>query len=457
MKGAIEYLEKTREQGLRELKEFVAIPSVSSQPDRSQEVERAAVHLKEQLTRAGLQHAEVIATRGHPVVYADWLNSPGKPTVLVYGHYDVQPVDPLDLWEAPPFEPVQRDGFLFGRGASDDKGQIAIHWQAIQACLTATGSLPLNLKLIAEGEEEIGSPNFEAFADENRERLRADYCVVSDTAMAARGLPAVTYGLRGLVYFEIKVETANSDLHSGAYGGVAANPIQVLGEILAGLKDRSGRVLIPGFYDAVRQLTDEERRQFARVPFDETALRREFALEGLHGEPGFTPQEREWGRPTLDANGIWGGYQGPGSKTIIPAYAVAKVSCRLVPDQDPAAIAAGLTERVMSLRPPWARVQVTEQSRGEPWITPVDHPLLQAGRRALTAAYGKEPAFIRSGGSIGAVDVIARRLNIPCLLVGFVLPDSRAHAPNERLDLDSFFAGRRAVVGLWEEIGPLRP
>ena len=233
MEGAIEYLEKTREQGLRELKEFVAIPSISSEPDRSQEVRRAADHLKQQLTQAGLQHAQVIATRGHPVVYADWLNAPSRPTVLVYGHYDVQPVDPLDLWEAPPFEPVQRDGLLFGRGSSDDKGQIAIHWQAIQACLQATGSLPLNLKLIAEGEEEIGSPNFEAFAEENADRLKADYCVVSDTAMAARGLPAVTYGLRGLVYFEIRVETANSDLHSGSYGGVAANPIQTLAEILA--------------------------------------------------------------------------------------------------------------------------------------------------------------------------------------------------------------------------------
>ena len=448
-----EFLEQTREQGLKELEDFLRIPSISSDPDRADDVRRAAGYLAEQYERIGLQNADVIETAGHPVVYADWLKAPGKPTVVLYGHYDVQPVDPLDLWTSPPFEPIRQDGMLLGRGSSDDKGQIALHWQAIDAWLNTAGELPLNLKVIAEGEEEIGSPHFEEFVNANADRLRADYCVVSDTAMVAKGFPAITYALRGLVYFELRVEAATVDMHSGLMGGIAPNPAQALAEILVRLKDPAGHILVPGLYDGVRPLIEAERRQFARVPFDEADVRKTYGLESLHGEAGFTPTERNWARPTLDVNGIWGGYQGPGAKTIIPAWAAAKISCRLVPDQDPRAVAQALREYIETVSPKTVRVSLTELSgRAEPWITPVDHPLIQAGRRALMRVYGKDPALIRSGGSIGAVDVMARRLSPSCLLVGFVLPDCFAHAPNERLDLESFYLGRRAAVQLWSEI-----
>src|SRR2546421_9618597 len=360
-----EFLEQTREQGLKELEDFLRIPSISSQPEHANDVRRAAGHLAEQYERVGLENAEVIETDGHPVVYADWLKAPNKPTVLLYGHSDVQPVDPLDLWPSPPFEPIRQDGQLLGRGSSDDKGQIALHWQAIQARLNSTGELPLNLKVIAEGEEEIASPHFEAFVDANAERLKTTYCVVSDTSMVAKGFPAITYALRGLIYVELRVEVASTDMHSGLLGGMAPNPAQALAEILVRLKDAAGHVLVPGFYDGVRPLSEEERRQFARVPFDEAALKKTYGLTALHGESGFTPTERNWARPTLEVNGIWGGYQGPGAKTIIPAWTAAKISCRLV---------------------------------------------------------------------------------------GFVLPDSLARAPNERLDLDSFYLGRKAALQLWEEI-----
>ena len=451
-----EFLEQTREQGLKELEDFLRIPSISSQPEHANDVRRAAGHLAEQYERVGLENAQVIETGGHPVVYADWLKAPNKPTVLLYGHYDVQPVDPLDLWTSPPFEPIRQDGQLLGRGSSDDKGQIALHWQAIHARLNSTGELPLNLKVIAEGEEEIASPHFEAFVDANAERLKTTYCVVSDTSMVAKGFPAITYALRGLIYVELRVEVASTDMHSGLLGGVAPNPAQALAEILVRLKDAAGHVLVPGFYDGVRPLSEEERRQFARVPFDEAALKKTYGLTALHGESGFTPTERNWARPTLEVNGIWGGYQGPGAKTIIPAWAAAKISCRLVPDQDPKAVAQALREYIDDVAAKTVRVSLTELSgHGDPWITPMDHPLIQAAGRALSFVYGKEPALIRSGGSIGAVEVMARRLRAPCLLVGFVLPDSLAHAPNERLDLDSFHLGRKAALHLWEEIAKI--
>ncbi len=359
-------------------------------------------------------------------------------------------------WTSPPFEPRREDGLLFGRGSSDDKGQIALHWQAIHAWLSTTGELPLNLKVIAEGEEEIGSPHFEEFVRDHRDRLRADYCVVSDTHMVAKGFPAITYALRGLIYFELRVEAANTDMHSGNYGGVTPNPAHALAEILVRLKDSAGHILVPGFYDGVRPLDDEERRQFARVPFDEAELKRTYGLEALQGEAGFTPTERNWARPTLDINGIWGGYQGPGAKTIIPAWAAAKLSCRLVPDQDPKAVSLALREYIEEVHPKTVRVNLTQLSGlVDPWITPVDHPVMRAAQRALRRVYGKDPALVRAGGSIGAVEVMGRLLDAPCLLVGFVLPDSFAHAPNERLDLDSFYIGRKAALHLWEEIASI--
>lgn len=452
-----QYLDETRELGLKELEDFLRIPSISSDPARRDDVRRAAGHLAEQYERIGLKNAEVIETAGHPVVYADWLRAPGKPTVLLYGHYDVQPVDPLDLWKSPPFEPIQQDGQLLARGSSDDKGQIAIHWQAIDAWLKTSGDLPVNLKVIAEGEEEIASVHFDDFVAANLDRLRSDYVVVSDTAMVAKGFPAITYGLRGLVYFELRVEAASVDMHSGLMGGVAPNPALALAQILVRLKDASGHVLVPGFYDEVRPLSDEEHREFERVPFDEAEVKQTYGLEALEGEAGFTPTERNWARPTLEVNGIWGGYQGPGTKTIIPAWAAAKISCRLVPDQDPKAIAHALRAYIKEVHPRTVRITLTQmEGSGEPWVTPVDHPLIQAGRRALARVYDKDPALVRSGGSIGAVEVMTQRLKAPALLVGFVLPDCFAHAPNERLDLESFYVGRKAAAQLWAEIGQIR-
>jgi acetylornithine deacetylase/succinyl-diaminopimelate desuccinylase-like protein len=453
-----EYLEQTKEQGVRELEEFLRIPSISSQPEHKQDVLLAAEHLKQRLQSIGLENTAILPTAGHPVVYADWLHAPGKPTALVYGHYDVQPVDPIELWTSPPFEPARKDGQLLARGSSDDKGQLAVHWQGIDALLRTRKALPLNLKVIAEGEEEIGSPNFAAFVEGERERLRTDCVVVSDTSMVRKGLPAITYALRGLIYMELKVEAASSDLHSGGYGGLAPNPIQALAEILTGLKDSSGRVTVPGFYDRVRPLTEEERRQFERVPVDERQMTQDCGIAELTGEPGFTPRERQWARPTLDANGVWGGYQGPGAKTIIPAWAAAKLSCRLVPDQEPSQIFEAVRRQVEAVRPRTVRTSLELLSgQGEPFLMPMEHPLNQAARRALRRVYAAEPAFTRSGGSIGAVLPLHRMLGAPCLLVGFVLPDSRAHAPNETLDLDCFHLGRRAAAALWEEIAAITP
>jgi acetylornithine deacetylase/succinyl-diaminopimelate desuccinylase-like protein len=451
-----EFLEETRAKGVRELEVFLRIPSISGQPENFDDIRRAAVHLAEVYQRIGLQNAQVLPTAGLPVVYADWLRAPGKPTVLLYGHYDVQPVDPLELWESPPFEPVQRNGLLFARGSSDDKGQLAMHWQAIEAWLKTTGELPVNLKVIAEGEEEIGGPSFEDFVVSNRDRLKADFSVVSDTGMAAKGLPAIVYGLRGLSYYELRVEAADTDMHSGLLGGLAPNPIQALAEIITRLKDAHGRILVPGFYDGVRPVSDEERRQFDRLPSDEEEIKQTYGLKALHGEPGFSPRERNWARPTLDLNGIWGGYQGPGRKTVIPAWAAAKLSCRLVPDQDPGAVSQALQRFVAEVSPTTVRVTFTElPGPAEPWITPIDHPLIDAGKRALENVYGVEPVMVRSGGSIGAVDAMSRHLDVPCLLIGFMLPDAFSHAPNENLDLENFFLGRRACLSLWREIGRL--
>jgi len=450
-----EFLDETREQGLRELDDFLRIPSISSQPERAADVRRAAAHLAEQYQRVGLKNAEVIDTSGHPVVYADWLKAPGKPTVLLYGHYDVQPVDPIDLWTSPPFEPRRDDGLLFGRGSSDDKGQIAMHWQAIAAWLRTTGELPLNLKVIAEGEEEIGSPHFEEFVRANRDRLTCDYCVISDTSMVAKGFPAITYALRGLIYFELRVDAATTDLHSGNLGGIAPNPAQVLAEILVRLKDPAGHVLVPGFYDGVRPLSDDERREFARVPFDEAALKRTYGLRALHGEAGFTPTERNWARPTLDVNGIWGGYHGTGAKTIIPAEAHAKLSCRLVPDQDPDKIGDLVEDYVPAIAPPGVRVRIQRLHGGRPSITPIDHPATLAAKRALERSFEKDVVFMREGGSIPVVATFDSLLHAPTVLLGVGLPDEHAHAPNERLNLDNFYRGTLAAAYLWQELATL--
>jgi acetylornithine deacetylase/succinyl-diaminopimelate desuccinylase-like protein len=452
LSATLDFLDQQRGRFLDELFELLRIPSISSSPDHRSEVRRCAEWLVGQANAIGLEHARLIETAGHPLVYADWLHAPGRPTVLVYNHYDVQPVDPLEEWRSPPFEPVLRDGRILGRGSADDKGQLLLHLKALEALLSTTGQLPVNLKLLYEGEEEIGSEHFEAALVEQRELLGADLVLISDTAMFDRGLPSICYGLRGLVYLQIDLEGPNTDLHSGSYGGAVANPAELLARLIAQLKDDQGRVTVPGFYDDVRPLSAAERAEFASLPFDEARYRRELGLTELWGESGYSVLERVWARPTLEVCGLWGGFQGPGSKTIIPARAGAKLSCRLVPDQDPGRIMELLERHLRQLCPGSVTLKVTQLGGGRPSITPIDHPAVRAAQRALERGFGSRSVFIRAGGSIPVVASFEAVLGLPTVLMGFGLPDEHNHAPNEWFDLGNFEAGLRSSVYFWDEI-----
>lgn len=452
MQDVLDYVERHQRQYLADLTDFVRIPSVSALSEHAADVAACAEYVAGRLRAAGLTRADVMPTPGHPVVYGEWLGAPGKPTALVYGHYDVQPVDPIGLWDSPPFEATIRDGLLFGRGASDDKGQVLMHWAALEAHLKVRKALPVNVKVLVEGEEEVGSRNLEEFVAAHRDTLAADVVVVSDTDTFAPGLPSICYGLRGIAYFQIDVVGPTRDLHSGSYGGAVANPVEVLAKILAALKDEHGRIAIPGFYDDVRPITPEEKAEFDRLPFDEEEFRRETGAPALFGEEGYTTLERRWTRPTLDPNGIWGGFTGEGTKTVLPSRASAKVSCRLVPDQDPERISDLFESYVKSLCPPWATLTVTRMDGGKPSVTPLDHPATKAAARALEAGFGKRPVYTRAGGSIPIVATFQEVLGAPTVLMGIALPDDHAHAPNERLDLASFFAGIRSAAHLWEEL-----
>jgi acetylornithine deacetylase/succinyl-diaminopimelate desuccinylase-like protein len=455
MSEALEYLEQHRARFLEELFALLCIPSISSSPEHQGEVARCAEWLADHLRTIGFEQVEVLPTAGHPVVYADWLHAPGRPTVLIYNHYDVQPVDPLDEWQTPPFEPTVREGQLYARGAADDKGQLLIHLKALEALLQTEGGLPVNVKILYEGEEEIGSEHLEPFLAAERERLAADLVLISDTAMFERGLPSICYGLRGLAYFQVDLEGPASDLHSGSYGGAVANPAEVLARLIAQLKDDQGRIVVPGFYDEVRPLSDQERAEFARLPFDEARYKRELGVEALWGEAGFSVLERLWARPTLEVCGLWGGFQGAGSKTIIPARASAKLSCRLVPDQDPERVTRLVEQHLRALCPASVRLRFTPMAGGRPSITPLDHPAVGAAQRALRAGFDAEPVFIRAGGSIPVVASFESLLGLPTVLMGFGLPDERNHAPNERFDLGNFAGGLRSSLHWWRELGRL--
>lgn len=455
MQATMEYLDAHRDQCLEELKEFLRIPSVSTDPDRKADVRRAAEWTAARLREAGCGRVQLFPTEGHPAVYGEWLGAPGRPTVLVYGHYDVQPPDPIPLWTTPPFEPSVRDGRLYARGAADDKGQVFTHIGAVQAHMRVAGRLPVNVKFLIEGEEEIGSPHLDAFVGGHRDLLRCDVVAISDTAMIAKGHPSITHGLRGLLYYQVDLVGTNRDLHSGTYGGAVANPATVLCQLLAGMKDRNGRVTIPGFYDDVRRLAPAERRALARLPFREREFQRRLDAPALAGEKGFTVLERLWCRPTFEVNGLQSGFTGAGSKTVIAAAAMAKVSMRLVPNQDPEKVSR-LFERHMARRcPPTARLALTRLAAGRPWLTPTDHPAIRAGARALQKGFGKKAVFIRSGGSIPVVATFARVLKAPCVLLGFGLPDENAHAPDENFDLDNFHGGLRSAAFLYEELASL--
>ena len=454
--AALAYLDEHRQRHRHLLFDLLRQPSISTDPAHVNDMRACAEWLAERLRAIGLTRAEVMETGGHPVVYGEWRDAPGAPTVLVYGHYDVQPADPLELWETPPFQPTEREGRVYARGATDDKGQFMTHINAVEALLATAGQLPVNVKFLIEGEEEVGSPHMDAFIEAHRDLLAADVAVVSDSPMFGRGQPSLCYGLRGITYLEISVTTAARDLHSGAYGGAVPNPILALASMLGACKAPDGRITVPGFYDDVAPLTDEERAAMAALPFDEEALKQELGLTALPGEPGYSVRERLWARPTLDAHGVWGGFTGQGSKTVIPNQAHAKLSCRLVPNQDPARVADLIEAHLQSVRPTGAQVVVRRLGLGDPVITPLDHPATRAAARALEVGFGAIPLFTREGGSIPVVATIARLLGAPTILAGFGLPDEPLHAPNEHFDLDNYHNGARTAVALLAELSEAR-
>lgn len=452
MPDLLRYLGEHRERHVQELEEFLRIPSVSAKSEHRPDMLRAADWLVARMLDAGLEKAEKIETAGHPVVVGEWRGAPGAPTILVYGHYDVQPPEPLDEWTSPPFEPTRRDGNLYARGSVDDKGQLYLHLKAVEAHIATHGGLPVNVVFLIEGEEEIGSPNLTAFLEENRQRFACDAVLISDTTMFAPGIPSITVGLRGLAYMEVRVRGARSDLHSGSYGGAVANPANALGEIISRLKDADGRIVIPGFYDRVRELTAAEREAIAALPYDEEVLREEVGVDVLPGEAGFSVLERIWARPTLDVNGLLSGYTGEGAKTVLPGRAMAKISMRLVPDQDYREIEQRFREYVLSIAPPGVEVEVEALHGGQPWRADPAEPIFEAASRALAGAFGRPPVFVREGGSIPIVHAFQKTLSAPVVLLGFGLPGENAHAPNEWFSLDSYARGTEAIARLYDEI-----
>lgn len=452
MERILQYIEHNRTNFLEDIKTFLTIPSVSTKPENKPDMERCASWLVQYLRQLGMNNVQIFPTEGHPIVYADWLNVPGKPTVLFYGHYDVQPAEPLELWTSPPFEGTVRDGNLFARGATDDKGQIFIHLSGIKAFMKNVGALPINIKMILEGEEEVGSTHLEPFIKNQKELLRADLVLISDTSMFARGVPSICYGLRGLQYMQIDLVGPNKDLHSGSYGGSVQNPIQALAEIITKLHDKNGKVTIPGFYDDVRKLTKEERTSFKKLPWSNKKYAKELGVRSLYGEEGFTTLERLWARPTLECNGIWGGFIGDGAKTVLPSKASAKISMRLVPDQKPSKIAKLFEKYIKKISPKTVQVTVQNLHGGEPAITPIDSPGMQAAVVALEKGFGKKPLYQREGGSIPIVVKFKKLLGIDTILLGFGLPDENAHAPNEFISLDNFFNGIKTVVHFYNEL-----
>ena len=447
------YLQQNRMRHLGELQELLSIPSVSTDPGCAGDVKRAAKWLAGRLKKAGCTKVEVHSTKRHPIVYGEWLGEPGKPTILVYGHYDVQPVDPLNLWKTDPFKPTVKDGRLYARGASDDKGQVIIHVNALEAHLASSGDCPVNVKFLIEGEEEIGSPNLEVFIAKNKKLLACDAVVVSDTAMFAKGRPSICYGLRGLAYMQVSVTGTNRDLHSGTFGGAVVNPANALVAMLDTLKDKNGKIKIKGFYDNVARITPSERKAFAALPHSDLRFRQSIGAPALSGERGYSTLERIWCRPTLDINGIWGGFTGEGAKTVIPAVAHAKISMRLVPDQSPAEAEKKLTRHLKSVAPKSVRVEVRSLHGGEAWLAPTDHPAMLAASRAMQRAFGRKAVFVREGGSIPVVATFDKLLGVPCVLMGVGLQDDNLHAPNEKIDLDQFYRGIQAAVHLMEELG----
>lgn len=455
-RDVLERIEREKEGYLEELKDYLRIPSISTDPEYKAEVLRCSEWLEGKLRAAGLT-AERIETAGNPLVYAEWMGAPGKPTILFYGHYDVQPVDPIDLWRHPPFEPAVEGDNLVARGSTDDKGQSYAHVKGVGALLAERGKLPVNVKFIVEGEEESGGTAIERFVREDAgRRLGADAVVVSDTSLYAPGQPSLIYGLKGLSYMELKVTGPNRDLHSGTFGGAVRNPLNALCQIIASLRDpESGKILIDGFYDDVRPLADWEREEFAKLPFDEAAYARELGVRELHGEAGYTTRERTWARPTCDVNGIFGGYQGKGAKTVLPSWGGAKVSMRLVPDQKPEKAAELFRRHVERVKPSGVEVEVSYLHGAPAVVVEVTGPLVDAAMDAMEDVWGARPVRIREGGSIPIVATFAEVLKAPVLLLGFGLSDDGLHSPNEKFNISHYWNGIRSVARILDRVGEL--
>ncbi|MBI2619702.1 MAG: dipeptidase [Ignavibacteriales bacterium] len=452
MQQVISYVDSNKDRYLSELKEFLAIPSVSSQKNHDADVRRCAQWVADQMKTVGMQNTQVFETPGHPIVYSDWRGAPGKPTILFYGHYDVQPVDPVNLWTSPPFEATIRGENLYARGSADDKGQVFIHLKAIEAYMKNHGSLPINLKMIIEGEEEVGSENLEDFVKQHKDLLKADLVLISDSSMFAKGVPSVCYGLRGIAYMEVEVSGPNRDLHSGSFGGSVHNPIQALSEIIASLHDKNGKVTVQGFYRDVRPLSKAERAAYKKLPWNDKKYAKDLGVAQLYGEKGFTTLERLWARPTLECNGIWGGYIEEGAKTVLPSKGFAKISMRIVPDQDSQKVARLFEKHLQKIAPKTVDVKVRALHGGEPAITPIESPGVQAAVAALEKGFGKKPLYQREGGSIPIVVQFKKILGLDTVLLGFGLPDENAHAPDEHINLDNFFGGIRTSVHFYEEL-----
>lgn len=451
----LEYIENHRDDNLSELKEFLRIPSVSTKTEHKGDIDRAAKWVADRLRAAGFANVEIAPTKMHPLVLAESLEAPGKPTILFYGHYDVQPAEPLELWTSPAFEPAVRDGKLYGRGTADDKGQVHIHIKALEALKKSQGKLPINIKVIVEGEEEVGSVSLWDFVAQNKDRLKADALIVSDTSMLAPGVPSVTYGLRGLNYYQVEITGPAQDLHSGAFGGAVPNPITILSEAIAKLHDKNLRVTVPGFYDAVATISAKERKALKSLPWKESNFRRTVGAPDLCGEKGYSTIERLWCRPTLELNGIWGGYTGEGSKTVIPSKAFAKISTRLVPNQNSAKIAKQVEKHIRGLLPKSVHCKFEVLSMGKPWVAPFTHPIFQTAIQALQKGFGKKAVFIREGGSIPFVTQMHDMFKVPCVLIGFGLPDENAHAPDEHILLENYFGGIKSIAIFYSNLAQM--
>ncbi len=450
-----QFLSEHSDRSVEQLKEFLRIRSVSADSACKADMQQGAEFVCRQLADAGLS-AEIIATRGHPIVFGSWLEAEGAPTALVYGHYDVQPADPLDQWVTPPFEPDVRNGCIYARGATDDKGQLFTHMKSVEAWMQCEGRLPINVKFVVEGEEEVGSDNLDRFLEQNRDKVACDVAVISDTSQYAPGMPAITYGLRGIMVCEVTVRGPNQDLHSGVYGGAVANPVNALAAMIGALHDERGRVTIPGFYDDVVPLTDDERSRFADLPFDEPSFLKGLGVDEGWGETGFNSIERRWARPTCDVNGIVGGYSGEGPKTIVPACATAKISCRLVPNQESTKLTDALKQFLNDRLRPGLTMEFTDYHGCEALVFDAESSWMTAAGTAIERSFGVAPVLIREGGSIPVVATFRDVLGVDTLLLGWGQNTDNLHSPNEHFSLDDFQSGTRASAHLWRELARSR-